>query len=35
VTEGDRAKSESQLKDANLGPVEVRTIDGKLVTDQK
>jgi zinc protease len=35
VAAGDRAKIESQLKEANLGPVEVRTIDGKLVTDQK
>ena len=35
VAAGDRAKIEPQLKDAGLGPVEVRTIDGKLVTDQQ
>lgn len=35
VAAGDRAKIEPQLKDANLGPIEVRTIDGKLVTDKK
>jgi len=31
VAAGDRAKIEPQLKDANLGPIEVRDIDGKLV----
>jgi zinc protease len=35
VAAGDRAKIEPQLKEADLGPVEVRDIDGKLVTDQK
>jgi zinc protease len=35
VTAGDRAKIEPGLKDAGLGPVEVRDISGKLVTDQK
>jgi zinc protease len=35
VAAGDRAKIETQLKDANLGPVEVRDINGKLVTDKK
>ncbi len=35
VTAGDRAKIEPALKDAGLGPVEVRDINGKLVTDQK
>jgi zinc protease len=35
VTAGDRAKIEPELKDAGLGPVEVRDINGKLVTDQK
>ena len=35
VTAGDRSKIEAGLKDAGLGPVEVRDIDGKLVTDQK
>jgi zinc protease len=35
VAAGDRAKIEQQLKDANLGPVEVRDINGKLVTDKK
>ena len=35
VTAGDRAKIEAGLKDAGLGPVEVRDINGKLVTDQK
>jgi zinc protease len=31
ITAGDRAKIEPQLKDANLGPIEVRNIDGDLV----
>jgi zinc protease len=35
VTAGDRTKIEPALKDAGLGPVEVRDINGKLVTDQK
>jgi zinc protease len=35
VAAGDRAKIEPQLKDAGLGPVEVRTIDGKLEADQQ
>jgi zinc protease len=35
VAAGDRAKIEPQLKEANLGPVEVRDINGKLVTDAK
>jgi zinc protease len=35
VTAGDRAKIEPGLKDAGLGPVEVRDINGKLVTDEK
>ncbi len=35
VTAGDRAKIEAGLKDAGLGPVEVRDIRGKLVTDAK
>jgi zinc protease len=35
VAAGDRAKIEPQLKDAGLGPVEVRDINGKLVTDAK
>jgi len=35
VVAGDRAKIEPGLKDAGLGPVEVRDINGKLVTDQK
>ncbi len=34
VTAGDRTKIEDGLKDAGLGPVEVRDIDGKLVTDK-
>ena len=33
VAAGDRAKIEPQLKDAGLGPVEVRDINGKLVTN--
>jgi zinc protease len=35
VTAGDRAKIEPGLKDAGLGPVEVRDIGGKLIGDQK
>jgi zinc protease len=35
VAAGDRTKIEPQLKDAGLGPVEVRDINGKLVTDAK
>jgi zinc protease len=35
VTAGDRAKIEPGLKDANLGPVEVRDLNGNNVTDQK
>jgi zinc protease len=35
VAVGDRSKIETQLKDANLGPVEVRDINGALVTDKK
>jgi len=35
VAAGDRAKIEPALKDAGLGPVEVRDINGKLVTEQK
>jgi zinc protease len=35
VAAGDRAKIEPQLKDAKLGPVEVRDINGKLVEDKK
>ena len=35
IAAGDRAKIEPALKDANLGPVEVRDIEGKLVTDSK
>jgi len=35
VAAGDRAKIESALKDANLGPVEVRDISGELVSDSK
>ncbi len=31
ITAGDRAKIEPELKDAGLGPVEVRDISGKLV----
>jgi hypothetical protein len=30
VTAGDRSKIEPGLKDAGLGAVEVRTIEGKL-----
>jgi zinc protease len=35
VAAGDRAKIEKQLKDANLGAVEVRDIDGNLVDEKK
>jgi zinc protease len=35
VAAGDRTKIEPQLKEAGLGPVEVRDITGKLVTDAK
>ena len=35
VAAGDRAKIESGLKDANLGPIEVRDINGKLVDEKK
>jgi zinc protease len=35
VAAGDRAKIEKQLKDADLGPVEVRDLQGNLVTDKK
>jgi zinc protease len=35
VAAGDRAKIEPGLKDASLGPVEIRDITGKLVPDQK
>ncbi len=35
VTAGDRAKIEPALKDAGLGPVEIRDINGKLVEDKK
>jgi zinc protease len=35
VTAGDKAKIEPGLKDAGLGPVEVRDIGGNLVSDQK
>ncbi len=35
VAAGDRAKIEPQLKDAGLGAVEVRDINGKLVTPAK
>jgi zinc protease len=35
VTAGDRSKIESGLKEAGLGPVEVRDINGNLVTEQK
>jgi zinc protease len=35
VAAGDRAKIEPGLKEANLGPVEVRDIDGKLVEEKK
>lgn len=35
VAAGDRAKIESGLKDAGLGPVEVRDLSGKLITEEK
>lgn len=35
VAAGDRAKIETQLKDAKLGPVEVRDIHGGMVTYKK
>jgi len=35
VAAGDRAKIEPTLKDAGLGPVEIRDINGKLAADQK
>lgn len=35
VAAGDRAKIEPGLKDAGVGPVEVREIDGSLAPDQK
>jgi zinc protease len=35
MTAGDRAKIEPALKDAGLGPVEVRDISGNLVVEQK
>ncbi len=35
VTAGDRSKIEPALKDAGLGPVEVRDIHGKLVDEAK
>jgi zinc protease len=35
LTAGDRSKIEQGLKDANLGPVEVRDLSGSVVTDQK
>jgi zinc protease len=35
VAAGDRAKIEPALKDAGLGPVEVRDIEGKLVAEPK
>lgn len=35
VAAGDRAKIEPDLKDANLGPVEVREIGGQLVTKDR
>jgi zinc protease len=34
VAAGDRAKIEPQLKEAGVGPVEVRDINGKLVTEE-
>jgi zinc protease len=34
VTAGDRSKIEPGLKDAGLGPIEVRDINGKPVTEQ-
>lgn len=35
VAAGDRARIEQQLKDADLGPIELRDINGNLVTDKK
>jgi zinc protease len=35
IAAGDRAKIEPALKDANLGPVEVRDIEGNPVTDSR
>lgn len=35
VAAGDRAKIEPQLKESGLGKVEVRDIDGNLVTGTK
>jgi zinc protease len=35
ITAGDRSKIEPGLKDAGLGPVEVRDLNGNTVTDQK
>jgi zinc protease len=35
VAAGDRAKIEPELKETKLGPIEVRDIHGKLVTDEK
>jgi zinc protease len=35
VAAGDRAKIEPGLKDASLGPVEIRDIGGQLVTKEK
>ena len=32
---GDRAKIEPQLKEADLGPIEIRDGQGNLVTDKK
>jgi zinc protease len=34
IAAGDRAKIEPALKDAELGPVEVRDVNGKLVSEQ-
>jgi zinc protease len=35
VAAGDRAKIEPGLKDADIGPIEVRDINGNLVNDAK
>ncbi len=35
ITAGDRSKIEPGLKDAGLGPVEVRDLNGNMVTDSK
>ena len=35
VTAGDRAKIEAGLKEAGLGPVEVRDISGALASEEK